>query len=188
MVNNRIHNKFLEIHRTLVKVYDKQEATVSKTKFSVKNTKSEDEGVEIVLPSFKQLQLFNGKVELGFEALPFLFSINGHDKDLLLFIISYCLDENSLFPWNRIVAAHYADYYEAIKEERPAYDTIRQSIVALKKKNIIRKVESRKFMLNPLLFSTTSYNRDKLIRKFGEISSTQNVIEALFLPLGIDRQ
>jgi len=183
MITYKIHNRFLEIHRTLVKVYDKQEAAICKNKFNVKLTTTTDEdGIEMKLPKFKELQLVNGKVEVSFEALPFLFSINGHDKNLLLFIIAYCLNENSVFPWNRIVAAHYADYYEAVKGEKISYNTIRQSVVALEKKNIIRKNENRTFMLNPLLCNCSQYNRTKLIQEYGELIRDRNVIESLFLP------
>lgn len=181
MVTAKIHYKFLEIHRLLCKQYDISNAPIYKTPFTVKWTKSiEEEGIEIIEPQRKELLTINGKVSLSYESLMFLFSLNGHDKNLLLFLIAYCVDENAIFLWNRVVSEHYADFYQATTEKRPKYNTIRQSIVVMEKKNIIRKLEKGKFMVNPLLISTSQFNRTNLIKRFGEISKNKNVIEALF--------
>ncbi len=179
MLTNKNYKQFLDHHRRICKEYGIKDNNIKK--LSVTNgtsvTKFEDD--EFVMPITNEFKVINGKIELSYEALAFLMQIEGHDKNLFLFIITYCKNDDYSFQWNRMLAEHYADYFESVRGTRPSYNTVRQSIYALKELNIIKKIVSGKYMINPLLIADSLTNRRIHFKTYTDISKKENVIDAL---------
>lgn len=181
MLTRKRHRKFLEIHRTLCKQNEIKAANINKQNFSVGITTSESDEGDIHLPINREFKLINGSIKFSFEALPFIFNIDGHDKNLLLFVLAYGIQENYCFVWNRLVSEHYSDFYEVVHGNRPSYHTVRQSKSKLLKANIIRLKSKEQFMVNPLLIPASPTKRRELILEYGALDTNQNNIDSLFV-------
>ena len=190
MLTKSIYRKFLNFHRNIFKETNKQTGGIYIIKFMARIRASTKEpsliSEDIIIPDYNELKLIDGKVDFSYEALPYLFNLEGHDKNLLLFLFAYCIEDDCIFAWNRIVYEHYADLYEAVTGKNPSYGVIRQSVVTLVANNIIQKIETGKYMLNPLLYPVSQHNqltRKQLIKTYGMIAdnNTKVIIDSLFV-------
>jgi hypothetical protein len=181
MLLREIHNKFLDIHKKICKEYKKTGVIYSDQYISgMQETEYED----IKLPIYSKLKLIDGILKFSYETLPILFKLDGHDKNLLLFLMTYCIMDDCTFKWNKLVGEQYADYYSVVTGKRPTYDVIRQSIPALVKANIIQTKEPEKYMLNPILFyGTDRFIKKKLIKAYASLAANRGkkIIDSLFV-------
>lgn len=156
------HSQFLKIHNKLKK---KNIANVYKQKFIMDGLSVEDDGM--LSPEYSEMLLINYRLAFSHEALPYLFTLDGHDKNLLLFITTYLVDENCSFIWNILTFEQYADFFQTITgKQRPTWDTLRQSKYTLEKRDIICKIESDNYMLNPLIYTTNKFKKKELIKEY----------------------
>jgi hypothetical protein len=120
----------------------------------------------IINTKFKEIKLIDDHVKLSYGGIAFLFMLEGHDKNLLLFVLAYCLRNNDgCFTWNRGVAEQYSEMYEIVKGKSTEYDISRQSVVSLRKYNIIQKKKRGEYMLNPLLYHVDTKTKLKELIK-----------------------
>ena len=182
MLLRKRHRQFQEVHIKICNAYHIKTGTIKKEKYVYKIHESEDEDIKSL--EYKELKLIDGTLKYSFEALPVLFMLNGHDKNLLLFLMTYCIQDDCTLKWNRIVGEQYADMYATVKGERPDYNVIRQSIPTLVKNNIIQLKEPEKYMLNPMLyFGTSRYIKNNLIKAHSNLAanSGKTIIDSLFV-------
>lgn len=180
MIKYSNYRRFLDIHRSLCKQNEVTSAKIHKQNFNVGTVTTISDGIELHLPTLKELNLIDGKISLSYEALPYLFFLDGHDKNLLLFLIAYYIQDNYSFQWNRVVGEQYADFFETIKGTRPTWDTTRQSIYSLEGMNIVRKKNSKTYLINPLIIHGSTYEKNRMIKEFTELKEGANVFNALF--------
>jgi hypothetical protein len=165
----------------ICKHYNISTGKLRKGKFIYKIEESEDK--EVKSPVYTEIKLIDGTLKYSFEALPVLFMLGGHNKNLLLFLMTYCMNDDCTFTWNSVIGAQYADFYQSITGERPTYNVIRQSIPDLVAQNIIQLKEPEKYMLNPILyFGTSQYIKNDLIKKYALLAAHRNksVIESIY--------
>lgn len=192
------YKQFISLHRNLLKEIRDKVSNQQKTKTGeIYREKLMDKmpasiptsiSANIILPHFSTLKLINGKFEFSYEALPFFFNLDGHDKNLLLFLLTYCIEDDCTFVWNRMVALHYADFYDTVTpngKKRPTLEVIRQSVYSLIADNVIQKKETEIYMLNPLFYPTTKqnqYNRRELIKTYVRlgVNKRKATIDSLF--------
>lgn len=185
MLSKYKYIQFLKFHRNMFKDANRKIGGFYKVKLMDKIQTSELTEGEIIEPVYHELMLIDGKVELSYESLSFLFSLDGHDKNLLLFLLAYCIESDCTFVWNKIVALHYADAYNTMTDKKTSDDVIRQSVYALSKNNIIKKIGSGKYMLNPLLYPISrnnQYHKKELIKTYGNLNAnnSKGTIDSLF--------
>ena len=188
------YRQFLDFHRNMFKETNHRTGEIYKIKLMddvstySKPTNAASMEDDVIIPKYNDLKIINGKVDLSYEALPFLFNLNGHDKNLLLFLLAYCINDDCTFIWNRLVFEHYSDAYLALTgSNRPTWNVVRQSVVALTKANVIQKKEPGIYMLNPLLYPTNHPNQDtkkkELIKAYGANGDNNRkaIIDSLFV-------
>lgn len=186
MLSKYKYKKFLSFHRNMYRVVNRKIGGFYNVKLMDKIQTSELTEGEIIEPVYHELMLIDNKIELSYESLPFLFSLDGHDKNLLLFFFAYCVENDCTFIWNRIVADHYADANEAVTGKKTSYGVIRQSVYSLIENNAIKKIEAGKYMLNPLLYpisKNNQYHKKELIKTYGNLKKANNckgTIDSLF--------
>lgn len=176
MITYTNHKNFLGFHRTMQKESKINNCPIYQEKFRHKKllASSEVPSDESWLePSYQTVSLIDGKVQLSFHALPILFNLNGHDKNLIFFLLTYCIQADCTFEWNRLIAEQYADLCVAVAIKKPNYNTIRQSIVALTQKNIIQRKGSDIYMVNPLLTAATRFHKKEQIKAFSMIGTRE---------------
>jgi hypothetical protein len=189
MYSKDSHNKLLDLHR---KIHQEGHVTSNSGKIIKINLvdrvlrgigpQIRDPGMPNI--DFKELKLISDSVKISYEGIALLLMLEGHKKNLLLFLIAYCLRYDGCFTWNRIVAEQYSDVYEIVLGKRIGYNTLRQSVEALKAKNIIQKKNGEEFMLNPLLYHVgTKYKKQELIAGYGGLIRRRRgggVVDSLF--------
>lgn len=114
------------------------------------------------------LDVISGTVKFSYEALLPLFALGGHEFRVMLYIISYCANKETLdFKWTKRVADDYIYLYEAASGKEVKSDTVRQAIITLTKEKIITKVSKTNYMLNPLYSARPGkFETQGLFKKF----------------------
>ncbi len=165
--------EFVDMHKLLRKEYNLPTGKVYGEKIMDGVSTSLIEGLNT--PIYSKYLLIDGSLKLSFLAIPFLFKIDGHDKNFLLFVMAYCIKENCIFEWNRLVAKHYADLYLAVTGEEPSYGVVRQSLYSLRDHNVIKLKERGVYMLNPILYAGSSqYNRKEQMKAYVKIKTNKS--------------
>lgn len=130
------------------------------------------------------LDVISGTVKFSYEALLPLFALGGHGFRVMLYIISYCANKETLdFKWTKLVADDYIYLYETASGIEVKPDTVRQAIITLTKEKIITKVSKTNYMLNPLYSARPGkFETQGLFKKFLKIPiSTGKIISKKFL-------
>jgi hypothetical protein len=114
------------------------------------------------------LDVISGTVKFSYEALLPLFALGGHEFRVMLYIISYCANKETLdFKWTKCVADDYIYLYEVASGKEVKPDTVRQAIITLTKEKIITKISKTNYMLNPLYSARPGkYETQGLFKKF----------------------
>jgi len=175
MYSKDSHNKLLDLHRKIHQDGYDTSNSGKIIKINLVDRVLKGIGPQIRDPGmpnidFKELKLISDPVNISIEGIALLFMLEGHDKNLLLFVLAYCLRNDGCFIWNRIVAEQYSDMFEIVKGKRTAYEILRQSVVSLIKYNIIQKKKRGQYMLNPLLHHVgTKTKLKELIKEYGAL-------------------
>lgn len=139
---------------------------------------------EITLPFFEYISLATQSVKLSSEAICFLIHMNGHTKNLFLFLIYFHVNKKSLlFNWDDFVIKEYIDFCYTLEHEEPTIGVVKETIKKLAAKKIITNVKKGKYMLNPILIgSINEYEKSKLLNKYCNhaLSKNKNVYDELF--------
>ncbi len=114
------------------------------------------------------INVTSGTVKFSYEALLPLFALGGHEIKVILYIISYCANKDTLeFKWTKIVADNYIYLYKIATGKEVKPETVRQAIITLTKERIIYKFSQTNFMLNPLYSARPDkYKTQTLFKKF----------------------
>jgi hypothetical protein len=143
-------------------------------------TDSEDN----IIPAFEHLVLSTQSVKLSTEAICFLMHMNGHTKNLFLFLIYFHVDKKTLlFNWNDYVIKEYIDFCNSIEQDEPTLGVVKETIKKLAAKKVLTNVRKGKYMLNPILVgSVDQYEKGKLLTKYCKyaLNKNKNVYDELF--------
>lgn len=130
------------------------------------------------------LDVISGTVKFSYEALLPLLALGGHEFRVMLYIISYCANKETLdFKWTKRVADDYIYLYKTASGKEVKPDTVRQAIITLNKEKIITKTSKTNYMLNPLYAARPGrYETQGLFNKFLKVPiSTGKRISKKFL-------
>jgi len=157
-----------------VKDYDNEVSRKKITaKFISKTTKTED---GIFLPVYEDIKLNSQSINLSTESLCFLVHLNGHTKNLLLFLLSFHVNSNTLeINWNNLVIQEYFDFCDTLEIDPPSKDYIKETIKELSKRKIITNIKRGRYMLNPIMIGgVDEIKKEKLIQNYSKIARDKN--------------
>ena len=106
MYSKDSHNKLLDFHR---KIYQEGNVTSNSgkiIKINLVDRVLKGIGPEIRDPGmpnidFKELKLIDDHDKLSYAGIALLFTLEGHKKNFLLFVLAYCLRYDGRFTWNK---------------------------------------------------------------------------------------
>lgn len=157
-----------------VKDYDNEVSRKKITaKFISKITKTED---GIFNPVYEEIKLNSQSINLSTESLCFLAHLNGHNKNLLYFLLSFHVNSNTLeINWNNLVIQEYFDFCDTLEIDPPGKDTIKDTIKELSKRKIITNIKRGRYMLNPIIIGgVDETKKEKLIQNYSKIARDKN--------------
>ena len=157
-----------------VKDYDNEVSRKKITaKFISKTTKTEE---GIFLPVYEEIKLNSQSINLSTESLCFLAHLNGHNKNLLYFLLCFHVNSNTLeINWNNLVIQEYIDYCETLEIDPPSKDYIKETIKELSKRKIITNIKRGRYMLNPIIIGgVDETKKEKLIQNYSKIARDKN--------------
>ncbi|CAN1542481.1 hypothetical protein MCEGE10_01822 [Flavobacteriaceae bacterium] len=170
---------FQKLYRNLRQSHSDTKYDTDTSKNNFKKTrfisKLENTGVEDILkPVFEDIMFATKSINLAPESLCFLVHLDGHNKNLLYFLLCFHVNSNTLeINWNNLVIDEYADFCETLEIEKPSKDYIKDIIKELAKRKVITNIIRGKYMLNPILIGgIDEMKKEKLMCKY-----SQNAIE-----------
>ncbi len=108
----------------------------------------------VIIPVHDNLSLSGMSIKLSLESLCFLAHLNGHNKNLLLFLMCFQTNNESLLiNFDSTVINEYLKFCETIELEVPTIGVVKETIKKLAAKKVITNVKKRLYMLNPILIS-----------------------------------
>ena len=130
------------------------------TKYDVVVSHKNESG--IIKPEYENLTLSSKNISLSTESLCFFVHLNGHNKNLLLFLISFHANKETLiFNWDSSVINEYFNFCETLELEVPTLKVVLETIKKLASKKVITNVSRRVYMLNPILIGGIKENEKK---------------------------
>lgn len=142
--------------------------------YTIKHITSVTDG--IVLPVHESVKMSTQAIKLSQESMIFLAHLNGHNKNLFLFLLQFHVNSKSLeIYWDELVIEEYIDYCDALELRKPSGNQIKETIKELTKRKVITNIRRGKYMLNPIIIGgMNEYSRNDMMRKYSEIVITKN--------------
>jgi len=130
----------------------------------------------IIMPIHKNILLSSHTVKLSPESLLFIAHLNGHNKNLFLFLLLFHVNSNTLeFFWDELVIQEYVKYCDALELEKPTSKQIKETIKELAKRKVITNIKRGRYMLNPIIIGgMNEYNRNEMLKKYSGFAIAKN--------------
>jgi hypothetical protein len=137
-----------------------------------------------IVPAFEYLTLSSQSIKLSSEAVCFLMHMNGHVKNLFLFLIYFHVNKKTLeFYWNDYVIKEFMDFCNSTEYDEPTIGVVKETVKKLAAKKIITNVKKGMYMLNPILIgSLNQHEKGKLLSKYCmyALDKNKDVYDELF--------
>ena len=136
--------------------------------FKVLKNYTEAEG--LLFPVYDNLNLSNRSIKLSLESLCFLVHLNGHNKNLLFFLMFFQTNTESLhINWDSAIINEYLKFCETTELDVPTIGVVKETIKKLAAKKLITNIKRRLYMLNPILItSINSDHKNKLLNEYSK--------------------
>lgn len=167
--------------------------SINDTKYDTKTTnknlnykviKKYNEVGDAIIPVYESLNLSSKSIRLSLESLCFLVHLNGHNKNLLLFLMTFQTNsENLLINWDSSIINQYMKFCETTELEIPTIGVVKETIKKLAAKKVITNVKKRLYMLNPILVSGINVEKkNKLLNEYSKyaLKKKKDTHEELF--------
>jgi hypothetical protein len=173
-------NDFHGLFNSLRKSHSKNKYDNNTSNVFVENVytiKHEITGTDkIIKPINKKILLSTQSIKLSPESLLFIAHLNGHNKNLFLFLLLFHVNSNTLeFFWDELVIQEYVKYCDALELEKPTSKQIKETIKELAKRKVITNIKRGRYMLNPIIIGgLNEYNRNEMLKKYSGFAIAKN--------------
>lgn len=142
--------------------------------FTIKYTTTSKD--DTIIPIHDNIQLSTQSIKLSLESILFIAHLNGHNKNLFLFLLLFHVNSKTLeIYWDELVIQEYIDYCDALELRKPSGNQIKETIKELTKRKVITNIKRGKYMLNPIIIGgMNEYSRNDMMRKYSEIVLAKN--------------
>jgi hypothetical protein len=130
----------------------------------------------IIIPIHKNILLSSHTIKLSPESLLFIAHLNGHNKNLFLFLLLFHVNSKTLeINWDELVIQEYIEYCDALELEKPTSKQIKETIKELAKRKVITNIKRGRYMLNPIIIGgMNEYNRNEMLKKYSGFAIAKN--------------
>jgi hypothetical protein len=130
----------------------------------------------IIMPIHKNILLSSHTIKLSPESLLFITHLNGHNKNLFLFLLLFHVNSKTLeINWDELVIQEYIEYCDALELEKPTSKQIKETIKELAKRKVITNIKRGRYMLNPIIIGgMNEYNRNEMLKKYSGFAIAKN--------------
>lgn len=130
----------------------------------------------IIKPINKNIQLSTQSIKLSPESLLFIAHLNGHNKNLFLFLLLFHVNSKTLeINWDELVIQEYIEYCDTLELEKPTSKQIKETIKELAKRKVITNIKKGRYMLNPIIIGgMNEYNRNEMLKKYSGYAIAKN--------------
>lgn len=131
---------------------------------------------DLIIPIHNNIQLSTQSIRLSAESLLFIAHLNGHNKNLFLFLMLFHVNSDTLeINWDELVIQEYIEYCDALELEKPSSNQIKEIIKELSKRKVITNIKRGRYMLNPIIIGgMNEYNRNEMLKKYSGYAIAKN--------------
>jgi hypothetical protein len=128
------------------------------------------------MPIHKNILLSSHTIKLSPESLLFIAHLNGHNKNLFLFLLLFHVNSKTLeINWDELVIQEYIEYCDALELEKPTSKQIKETIKELAKRKVITNIKRGRYMLNPIIIGgMNEFNRNEMLKKYSGFAIAKN--------------
>jgi hypothetical protein len=148
----------------------KYDTEVTNKNLNYKIIKNYNDVGDAIIPVYENLNLSSKSIRLSLESLCFLVHLNGHNKNLLLFLITFQTNSESLLiNWDSTIINQYMKFCETTELEVPTIGVVKETIKRLAAKKVITNVKRRLYMLNPILVAGVNVEKkNKMLNEYSK--------------------